>query len=48
MKLGDGGHGGDDEGVVTAAELGELMTGGRVDVDEARHVADAEFLLGGL
>lgn len=31
-----------------AAELGELVAGGAVDVDEAVHVADAEALDGGL
>lgn len=40
MELGHSGHGGD----VVTAQLGQLATRCRVDVDEAVHVADAEAL----
>lgn len=40
MELGHRRHGGDG----VAAQLGQLVTRRRVDVDEAVHVADAEAL----
>lgn len=40
MELRHGGDGGDG----VAAELGQLVAAGGVDVDEAVHVADAEAL----
>lgn len=39
---------GRDSGDAVAAELGQLVAGAAVDVDEAVHVADAEALDGGL